>query len=333
MSGELESDAVREARAREQVWNEAIGRALPLVDGVERGRVPGSEAGVELAYLDWGGSGPLVVLLHANGFCAATWAPIASALRTRFRVVALDARGHGDSTAVPPGDDLEAYAWGVLAADIDPALAAVLEQTGSKRIALGVGHSMGGALVASNAIARTERFEKLLLCDPVLLPPVASPSPNAGSSASGRRPSNPLSDSTRKRRDRFPSAAEAFAHCRSRGLYASFTPEALALYVALGMRELPSGELALKCDREVEAAIFQNGGSLDLMEPFARLRPELVILHAERGNFSRPYYEELARRAPNARVEGVEGNHLFPMEEPKIVIDWIERMAIGPAAR
>jgi len=327
LSGDLESEAVREGRAREQVWNEAIGRALPLVDGAAHGRVPGSEAGVELAYLDWGGSGPLVVLLHANGFCAATWAPIASALRNRFRVVALDARGHGDSTPVPPGDDLGSYAWTVLAADIDRALAGVLEQTGYQRFALGVGHSMGGALVASNAITRPDRFERLLLCDPVLLPPMP------GRPASGPRPSNPLSDSTRKRRDRFPSAAEAFAHCRSRALYASFTPEALALYVALGMRELPTGELALKCDREVEAAIFQNGGSLDLMETFARLAPELVILHAQRGNFSRPYYEELARRAPNARVEGVEGNHLFPMEEPKIVIDWIERMAIRPAER
>ena len=310
---------------RERDWQDAWQRALPLVDGTARGRLPGASHGVELACLDWGGEGPLVVLLHANGFCAATWAPIASALRRRFRIVALDLRGHGDSTGVPAASDPAAYAWTTLAADVDSALGALLERTGHARIALGVGHSMGGALVAANAVARRSRFERILLCDPVLLPPV-EPEP-AGSSPEASPPrSNPMAAAARKRRDHFPSAAEAYAHCRSRALYAAFTPEALALYVGLGMRELATGERILKCAPEVEGAIFASAGLFDLMEPFARLAPELVILHAGRGSFSRPYYEALARRAPNARVESVDGQHLFPMEAPQIVIDWIERM-------
>ncbi|MEZ4280299.1 MAG: alpha/beta hydrolase [Myxococcota bacterium] len=321
--------ATQDGRERERVWQDAWQRALPLVDGAARGRLPGATPDVELAYLDWGGEGPLVVLLHANGFCAATWAPIASALRRRFRIVAIDVRGHGDSTPVDAGADPAAYAWTTLAADVDHALAALLERTGIGRIALGVGHSMGGALVAANAVLRPERFERLLLCDPVLLPPAPSASADAGRSEA-KRLGNPLAESARKRRDRFPSAAEAYAHCRSRALYADFTPEALALYVGLGMHELESGERVLKCAPQVEGAIFASAGLFDLMEPFARLAPELVILHAGRGNFSRPYYEALARRAPNARVEGVDGQHLFPMEDPRIVIEWIERLL--PAA-
>ncbi len=309
------------AADRERAWQAAWAWALPLVDGAARGRVPGAEPGVELAYLDWGGEGPLVVLLHANGFCAATWAPVAAALRGAFRVVALDVRGHGDSTSVPPGDDLAGYAWTTLAADVDRALAGVLAATGHTRIAVGVGHSMGGALVAANALQRPERFEALLLCDPVLLPP-APAAPGGGPPRS-----NPMADAARKRRDRFPSAAEAFAHCRSRPLYAAFTPEALALYVGLGMHERANGERVLKCAPAVEGAIFASAGMFDLMEAFAGLAPELVILHAARGNFSRPYYEQLARRAPRARVEGVDGQHLFPMEAPQIVVDWIERLA------
>jgi pimeloyl-ACP methyl ester carboxylesterase len=323
LAGVAGDEGDHEARARERVWNEAWGRAVPLVDGVAHGRLPGARNGVELAYLDWGGAGPLVVLLHANGFCAATWAPVASALRDRFRVVALDARGHGDSTSVPPGDDLAAYTWTELAADIDHALEALLRHTGHDRIALGIGHSMGGALVACNAVERPGRIARLLLCDPVLLPPAGRPPQGAG------RTSNPMADSARKRRDRFPSAAEAYAHYRSRALFASLTPEALALYVGLGMRELSTGEVMLKCRPTVEAAIFQNAGVLDLMEAFAGLESELLILHAARGNFSRPYYEEIARRAPHARVEGVDGNHLFPMEQPQLVIDWIEHMGMG----
>lgn len=314
----VEATADSTNEERERVWRDAWSRALPLVDGAARGRVPGAEPGVELAYLDWGGEGPLVVLLHANGFCAATWAPIASALRRRFRVVAFDARGHGESTAVSPASGPESYAWTTLARDIDVALGALLARLGRERIALGVGHSMGGALVTCNAVERPGRFERLLLCDPVLLPPVRRGPGDAP-------PKNPLAAATRKRRDRFPSAAEAYAHCRSRSLYADFTPEALALYVGLGMRESASGERVLCCDREVEAAIFDNGGTLDLMPRIDSLSSELLILHAGRSGFSRPYYEELAARAPRARVEGVDAGHLFPMDDPALVLGAIDR--------
>lgn len=46
----------------------------------------------------WGKSGPLVVLVHGWGGCAAQMAPLASNLANLgFRCLALDIRGHGDS--------------------------------------------------------------------------------------------------------------------------------------------------------------------------------------------------------------------------------------------
>jgi len=324
LAGETGTPSAQDARERERIWNDAWSRALPLVDGVARGRAPGARDGVELAYLDWGGPGPLAVFLHANGFLAATWAPIAAALRGRFHVVALDARGHGDSTSVDPAEGSDAYAWTTLADDVDHALASILARAGEERVALGVGHSMGGALVTWNATLRRDRFERLLLCDPVMLPPVP-PDP-----AAPRPRSNPMAEASRKRRDRFPSASEAYAHCRSRALYADFTPEALALYVGLGMRETGTGELTLKCAREVEAAIFDQGGSLDLMPRMPDLKAELLILHAARSGFSRPYYEEIARHAPRGRVEGVDAGHLFPMDAPELVLEAVERLMPAP---
>ena len=68
-----------------------------------------------------------------------------------------------------------------------------------------------------------------------------------------------LAAATRKRRNVFPSLEAAYEHCRTRGLFADFTPEALALYIAEGMAEDQAGEATLKCDREVEAAIFDGG--------------------------------------------------------------------------
>jgi len=294
-----------------------------MLEGVTRRRVEGASPEVELALLDWGGEGDLVVLHHANGFCAATMAPIAKALSDRFRVVSIDARGHGDSTSVPPSGEPDPYAWQTLAADLENAVRELLSLTGQERVSLAIGHSFGGALMLRAAIANPSHFERLLLCDPVILPPL--PDPHKAPSAS-----NVLSESTRKRRDRFPSREEAFRHCRSRDLFANFTPEALALYVGEGMAETAEGDVALKCDREAEAAVFGGGGESRLIEGVERVRAEVVLVHAQRGNFSLEYYEEVASRMTRARVVCLDTGHLFPLEEPERVLKLVDEWTTNP---
>lgn len=53
---------------------------------------------VQLAYVDYGGEGPGVLLLHGLMGRATTWAETARWLTPHFRVVALDQRGHGYSS-------------------------------------------------------------------------------------------------------------------------------------------------------------------------------------------------------------------------------------------
>jgi pimeloyl-ACP methyl ester carboxylesterase len=53
----------------------------------------------DFSYIDWGGSGPLAHLAHATGFCAGTYTPIAGKLCHRLRVLGMDDRGHGRTTA------------------------------------------------------------------------------------------------------------------------------------------------------------------------------------------------------------------------------------------
>ena len=45
--------------------------------------------GVAIHYLDWGGDGPPLVLIHATGFLGAIWRPIAERLAGRFRIVSV----------------------------------------------------------------------------------------------------------------------------------------------------------------------------------------------------------------------------------------------------
>jgi non-heme chloroperoxidase len=99
-------------------------------------RWPGAR-GVTIAADSWGDSpGPLVVLLHGGGQTRHAWKGTGETLaEAGYRVVAYDARGHGDSDWAPPDD----YTAQLAVAD----LLAVIEAAEGERPAL-VGASMGG---------------------------------------------------------------------------------------------------------------------------------------------------------------------------------------------
>ncbi len=96
---------------------------------------------------DWGPTdAPTVLFLHGVTGHARTWDHEAAALAGRFRIIALDQRGHGDSDPAPDGD----YTLTALTGDI----AAVVDALGLARVSL-VGLSLGGRV----AIVRSpERF-------------------------------------------------------------------------------------------------------------------------------------------------------------------------------
>jgi pimeloyl-ACP methyl ester carboxylesterase len=311
-------------RQDEVSWQDAWERARKTLDGVTRRRVRGSQSDVEIALLDWGGEGDLVLMHHANGFCGATLAPIASALRGRYRVVAIDARGHGDSTSVAPTGDPDPYAWKALAADLLAATHEILAIVERDRVELAIGHSFGGALMLDSARLEPGLFGKLLLCDPVIVEAVET-----GDEAT--RPRGPdLAVGARKRRHLFPTREEAFEHFRSRGIFADFTPEALALYVGEGIGPTPDGAFALKCRPEIEAAIFSSAALTDLSRGAEEISADVLFVHALRGNFLRQRYDDLASRIPSARVESFDLGHLFPMEEPERVLAIIDDLMTNP---
>jgi pimeloyl-ACP methyl ester carboxylesterase len=92
--------------------------------------------GRQLSYLEWGRDDKSVLLLlHGFGQEAASWAPVAEQFKGDYRVVALDARGHGHSDWHPDGD----YEWESFSQD----LASFHQALGLGQVFL-VGHSMGG---------------------------------------------------------------------------------------------------------------------------------------------------------------------------------------------
>jgi pimeloyl-ACP methyl ester carboxylesterase len=272
------------------------------------------ERGVELAALEWG-DGPLALLHHANGFCKGTWAAVAHALSTRWRVIAIDARGHGDSSkpSAPA-----AYAWDEFAADLVAVGDQLRAERGDAPLPLGIGHSFGGTSMIGAAARRPDLFERLLLVDPVIPPP-----PGA---AGDRRPFvDRLVDGARRRRAEWPSRAAARAWCAERRFFAGWRPEAIELYLLDGMEERADGSLVLKCPGRIEAAVFAGSASLDLFARARAVQCPARLLWAARGDFPRPLFEAVAATMRCAEVEPVDCGHLVPMERPEIIVDLVAR--------
>jgi pimeloyl-ACP methyl ester carboxylesterase len=105
------------------------------------------------------GDGPTVLLLHANLHDRHDFDPIVETLARRYRTVAVDWPGHGDSDPVGAGlaDDMEPSA--PLFADV---LEDVVDGLGLSRAVL-IGNSVGGFAAARLAITRPESVAGLVL--------------------------------------------------------------------------------------------------------------------------------------------------------------------------
>src|SRR5215213_9726924 len=109
--------------------------------------------------VDGPADGQVVLLLHGGGQNRFAWKGTGAALAAEgYRVVALDARGHGDSAWDLAGD----YEMETMAAD----LLAVMEQLGDPRPAV-VGASLGGitALEAHALAGHRDIFSAVVLVD------------------------------------------------------------------------------------------------------------------------------------------------------------------------
>ena len=100
-------------------------------------------------------SAPAVVCLHGVTSWGGHFESLAERLAPRYRVIAPDLLGHGDSPREPPwriADQLE-----TIRASVEPSARAWL------------GHSYGGRLAFEHAASRPGEIERLVLLDPALL--------------------------------------------------------------------------------------------------------------------------------------------------------------------
>ena len=271
---------------------------------------------LRLHCLEWPSEGPPAVLLHATGFLARLWQPIAEVLASRYTVHAIDTRGHGDSDKILTAQHSalstsHPYDWHNFVDD----LAALMDSLGLRGIPI-VGHSSGGTTAAHLAATHPGYASALVLIEPIIRP--------SGFNSGEGRP-NDLAEGARRRRTVWPSRAEIVETYRQRKTFAAWREDVLALYAEHGTFQREDGQFELKCPGEVEAQVFDNSTSMDTWDFLPRIACPTLLL---RGETTDPYLAMMldgAEKAiPGARLATAPGaGHLAPLERPETVSQMI----------
>ncbi len=117
--------------------------------------IPGADD-LALNVVDWGGHGAPLLFVHGYGHNAHLWDALVSDLVDRYRVLALDNRGHGGSDSDPEFR----YHNAAVARDVE----AVIDHLQLEKVVL-VGHSQGGHACLRFAGRHPERMSRLVLAD------------------------------------------------------------------------------------------------------------------------------------------------------------------------
>lgn len=204
--------------------------------------------GITLSVFEWNAEDAAhdgtLLLAHATGFHARCWDQVVAHLATR-RIIAVDQRGHGRSDKVLP------VHWQDFGTDLTE-----LIRTLDLSAVVGVGHSMGGHAMTQAAAAEPQRFERLVLVDPVIVSPEEyAASANASVGSDWQHP-------TAKRRSRWASPEQMFERFKDRPPFSTWDRAVLRDYCEYGLLPDPSGDgFMLACPPEFEAAVYMAARS------------------------------------------------------------------------
>ncbi len=283
---------------------------------------------ITIAGWDFGGHGPIALLHHANGMCGALWEPLAHKLTEHYRIFAIDARGHGDSDArVAP----EGYEWDYFVEDLANVARALMDEFAVEQIEYGIGSSFGGILTAAVEALYPGTYKRVAMLDPPVHPKAEAlakfgmdPGVEPPPSQKAERVSQ-----TRRRRVVWPSRDVIRDAWHGKPLFAAWLDEAFEIYLADGFRDLPSGEVELKCHPSVEAHIFETTGSLETTEFAPEVKAPVLFAHASRGFFPPEYFRRVAGLFPRGEFVEIDAGHLLPLEVPEQCATELERFAEG----
>jgi pimeloyl-ACP methyl ester carboxylesterase len=236
--------------------------------------------GLRLRYVEWGApSAPTIVALHGLRSFAYTWEPVALPLADRFRIVALDQRGRGQSD----WDPQQRYYASEYVRDLET----LVDHLDLERFLL-LGHSMGGANAFVYASRHVDRLAGLVIED---MGPGAS-----ASSAGAQRIRRELLNTP----DAFAGWEDAAAFWRRQR--PDISEAAVRARVQHSMKQLGDGRIVWRHDANGIAHARLNATPEQLVDLWPHVEAVTVptlLLRGERSDFlSAQTAAEMSRRNP-----------------------------------
>lgn len=256
---------------------------------------------------DWGGTGPVLHLAHANGFPPGTYRKLIERLTPRYRVFTLRGRW-----LVPGSEPLSMRAWDDMADDLAQTLLARGLEGG-----VGVGHSMGGVATLLASVRHPKLFRAVVALDPVLLTGARLFVLQAATLL-GLRSRLPPASLARRRRDTWSSREEAATSYRKKPLFARFDPECFQDYITHGLAEDSRGGFRLTIPRAWEARIFETSPRAIWRQLRSVPVPALVVRGGDSDTLTPEALARVQRTLPRGHTDTLlHTSHLFPLEQPE----------------
>ena len=249
---------------------------------------------LRLHYAEWGDpAAPPLLLVHGGRDHARSWDAIATAFADRFRVIAPDLRGHGDSAWASDGS----YEMADLVAD----LAALFDALEIEQAAV-VGHSLGGNVTLRHAGIYPERTSKLIVIEGL------GPSPKVAAELAAR----PIAERMRDwiaRQHRITAAVQRSydsldaATARMMAANQRLSPELARHLTVHGSRIGEDGRVRFKFDPSVGTMAPVDLLQSEKYELWAAVTCPVILAYGRESWASNPAEDGRAAHFRGARVE------------------------------
>lgn len=253
----------------------------------------GNVNGLRLHFLEWTSAAdkPVLVLIPGiggGGGSAWQWAPFARSVRARYRVLAMEPRGFGESQRA------RSYTWQSVVDDID----AFVNEIARPPVIL-IAHSFGVRIAALYSARRPENVSRLVLIEGEAVAPMDS---------------LPATVTTR----RFSSVDEALEIGRVRWGTSAAVDEDVRTWIAHGMQRATDGAWIWRFDPAMRAGVFRSlPGETELRRQYARIAAPVLIVRGATSTFTRERATAEATAFPHALTAEVpNAGHVVHLANP-----------------
>lgn len=261
-------------------------------------------AGARIHYLAWGAEDrPGLVFVHGGGAIAHWWTHVAARFSDRYRVIAPDLSGHGDS------DHRDTYTLETWTDEV----MAVAADAGVRDAPVVVGHSMGGFVTIATASRFGDGLAGVIVCDS----PVTRPDPEIGSFALKEAFGRPRT---------YPSVEDALEHFRTVPRQEHYLDYVMDHVGRRSLRPVEGG-FQWKFDRRIFEQ-FTSGMRSVALPYLATVRCRLALLRSEFGlvtpDIGAFMFEAMGRVTPV--IELPEAGHHAMLDQPIVLLTAIRSL-------